>query len=260
MKNNKTKIFWGGLASLFMGAIFLFFLIPITHAESCRVLYADGWYQDAASIQGGTNACQELQYKEITKYPGGHAPDAISPKTGAAERLNCNCPGHGMVTFNNTSPGDSCESLCAKDVAPNADNYAYPNSGLIDDGSKSEGAAGTGSGVVSDDRPKSSGLIPCGNSSNPEDACTFCDFFVMALKLMQWGMGLLFILAGAGFFISGIMYIVSAGNSTMMTSAKDFMKACIIGVVIVLCAWLIVNTTMWILGAHRTGIWFTIDC
>lgn len=111
-----------------------------------------------------------------------------------------------------------------------------------------------------DSRPKGSGLIPCGNSSNPGDACTVCDFFVMAQGLMQWGLGLLFILAGAGFFISGILYIVSAGNSGMMTKAKGYLKLCVMGVAIVLLAWLMVNTTMWILGAKRTGIWYNISC
>lgn len=107
---------------------------------------------------------------------------------------------------------------------------------------------------------KASGFIPCGNSSSQADACTLCDFFVMFHGLMKWGMSLLFILAGVGIFISGIIYIISAGNSGMMTKAKGYLTMCIVGAVIVLCAWLIVNTTMWFLGAKRTGIWYNISC
>lgn len=104
-------------------------------------------------------------------------------------------------------------------------------------------------------------LVTCGNSSDPEQACTLCDLFVMMQGIMQWGMELLFVLAIAGIVISGIMYIISTGNPGMMEKAKGYLKICVEGTLIVLMAWLIVNTVMWLLGATRQGAWFTIsDC
>lgn len=105
---------------------------------------------------------------------------------------------------------------------------------------------------------EAAGLIPCGNPG--ENPCTLCDFFQMFYVLMKWGMSILFILAGVGIFISGIIYIISAGDPGMMTKAKGYLTMCIIGVVIVLCAWLIVNTVMWVLGGTMTGAWFTLKC
>ena len=102
------------------------------------------------------------------------------------------------------------------------------------------------------------GLIPCGDAG--ENPCTLCDFFLMFKKIMDWGMDILFILAGMGIVISGILYIISTGDPGMMTKAKGYLKLCIMGVVIVLLAWLLVNTIMWVLGATRTGIWYNISC
>jgi biotin transporter BioY len=66
--------------------------------------------------------------------------------------------------------------------------------------------------------------------------------------------------------IAGIMYIVSVGNSSMMTKAKDAIKTVLIGVTLVLCGWLIVNTIIGVLASDTMGIgvqkqnWYTFTC
>ena len=57
-------------------------------------------------------------------------------------------------------------------------------------------------------------------------------------------------LALVAIFFSGVMYIISSGDEGMMTSAKGFLKASLIGFAVVLGGWLIVNVTMWVLGAQ----------
>jgi hypothetical protein len=68
----------------------------------------------------------------------------------------------------------------------------------------------------------------------------------------------------AGLFFSGVMYIISAGDDGMMTSAKNFAKACLIGFAVVLGAWLIVNVTMWVISAQMLNIqhlnWYEFHC
>jgi hypothetical protein len=51
--------------------------------------------------------------------------------------------------------------------------------------------------------------------------------------------------------IAGIVYIVSAGDEGMMTTAKGLLKNAVIGFAIILGAWLIVNTVLWIIGTKE---------
>lgn len=100
------------------------------------------------------------------------------------------------------------------------------------------------------------GLVPCGNTSDPADACTLCKFLLMFQKIMDWGLTVIIVVAVAMIFISGILYIVSSGNPEMMQKAKGVLTACIIGVAIVFLAWLTINTILWVLGATTsTGTW-----
>lgn len=240
------------IISVFTGFIlsslaFIFFSSGTAHAEACRVLYIDGFYQDAGTIKANTDACKQLQYSELAKYTKGHPDGAINPKTKVTDiaKINCECPPHGVLTFDNT--GETCEALCKGESAKISTGNETGTTGATGvAASRSTGAAA------------GSGLIPCGNAG--QNPCTLCDFFVMFQGLMQWGLDILFILAGAGIVISGILYIISAGDPGLMTKAKGYIKMCIIGLVIVLSAWLIVNTVMWIMGATRQGIWYNINC
>lgn len=118
----------------------------------------------------------------------------------------------------------------------------------------------------------SSGLVPCGrNTDNPEtaqdetDACTLCHFIVGIKSLIDWGFGILVFVAIAALVISGIMYIVSAGNESMMEKAKGYIKQTLTGFIIVLGAWLIINYTMVLLGTRSdlgisVGGWSDFEC
>jgi len=107
------------------------------------------------------------------------------------------------------------------------------------------------------------GLIPCGNPDQP--ACTLCHFIIGFQGLVAFLLKLLITVALAGIFFSGVMYVISAGDETMITSAKNFAKASVTGFVMVLGAWLIVNVAMWALsvrsdmGIEKTN-WYTFNC
>ncbi|MBP7060815.1 MAG: hypothetical protein KBA91_02440 [Candidatus Moranbacteria bacterium] len=88
------------------------------------------------------------------------------------------------------------------------------------------------------------GIVPCGrNSGTAEEMapCTLCHVVVGAGRLMQWGMNIMTVIAITVIVAMGILYIVSAGNQGMMQTAKGGMLAALIGFVIMLSAWLIVN-------------------
>lgn len=111
---------------------------------------------------------------------------------------------------------------------------------------------------------QAAGLVPCGGESEP--MCDLCYLVVgfdniienIFLKLLAW-------VSLAGIAISGVMYMVSTGNETMIRQAKDFLKASVMGFTIVLTAWLMVNVAMLFLSAKSDlGVtatsWSTFDC
>lgn len=109
----------------------------------------------------------------------------------------------------------------------------------------------------------SKGIVPCGG---PTDPCTICHLIIGIHNLIDWGKNILVTITIVGIFISGIIYIVSTGNEQMITKAKAFLSACLIGFAITLSAWLIVNVTLfWIANANPDlGIgatnWYTFTC
>lgn len=104
-------------------------------------------------------------------------------------------------------------------------------------------------------------LVPCGKGAT---ACTLCDLIVGFSNLTKYLLGLLVTISIAGLFFAGVMYIISAGDDGMMKSAKDFAKACLMGFVIVLGAWLIVSIALWVVAANFGNIghsnWYTFSC
>ncbi|OGI34426.1 MAG: hypothetical protein A2259_05260 [Candidatus Moranbacteria bacterium RIFOXYA2_FULL_43_15] len=108
------------------------------------------------------------------------------------------------------------------------------------------------------------GIVPCGNSS--QSLCTLCHLIIGIKRLIDWGKNLLVTITFVGIFISGVMYIISAGEEAMTTQAKKFLSASLIGFTVTMAAWLIVNVVItWVasakpdLGIGKTG-WSTFTC
>jgi preprotein translocase subunit SecG len=112
----------------------------------------------------------------------------------------------------------------------------------------------------------SQSLVPCGQGSDPNNACTLCHLIVGIQNIIGFARDLLITVAAVGIFISGFMYIISSGNEQMVTKAKGFLSASLTGFTIVLMAWFIVNIIItWILPtAEGLGIeresWNKITC
>ncbi|MDO8240638.1 MAG: pilin [Candidatus Moranbacteria bacterium] len=107
------------------------------------------------------------------------------------------------------------------------------------------------------------GLVPCGNGG-VETACTLCHFVIGFQNLVNFMLKLVITMGFVGIFAAGVMYIISAGDDKMMGSAKSALTASLIGFGIVMGAWLIVNVTIWALGANigvATGQnWYDFNC
>ena len=64
-----------------------------------------------------------------------------------------------------------------------------------------------------------------------------------------WLLGIFAFFGVVGFTISGIMYLVSTGNEEMITKAKKYMLYSIIGVVVGLSGWVIIQAADALLDA-----------
>jgi hypothetical protein len=86
------------------------------------------------------------------------------------------------------------------------------------------------------------------------------------MGIITWGRNITVIVGLALIMVAGVMYIVSVGNSGLMTKAKDAIWTVFTGIVLVLCGWLIVNTVIGLLASDTMGIgiqkanWYTFSC
>ncbi|MEI6627273.1 MAG: pilin [bacterium] len=81
----------------------------------------------------------------------------------------------------------------------------------------------------------------CGN-------CTLCDMIGLIIGITNLIVYLSGVLAVIGFIWAGFIMITSYGNEARIKWAKEMMVAVVIGLFIVLLAWVIVNTIMTILA------------
>ena len=104
------------------------------------------------------------------------------------------------------------------------------------------------------------GFIPCEGSG-----CSFCDFAVLGNNILNWLIGILMVVFAIIVTAAGFGLVTSAGNPEAKTKAKQRMTNAIIGLLIVLAAWLIIDTLMRAVlrgGEGEVGStpWSTIEC
>jgi len=90
--------------------------------------------------------------------------------------------------------------------------------------------------------------IPCFKTGqicidNPEACkCGLCDFLYLFILLANWGMGIMGAVALLAFVAGGVMWLISGGNQNLITKGKAILTGTIKGIIIILCAYLIINT------------------
>ena len=110
---------------------------------------------------------------------------------------------------------------------------------------------------------KAAGLVPCGGEGEP--ACQLCHFFVMLNEILKFGITyiippiaiLLIAWGGAQMLLAGL-------RPASYKAGLETIQWVVIGVAVILGAWIIVNTFFMFIGvANWTGLregWFEIDC
>ncbi|MES2006952.1 MAG: pilin [Patescibacteria group bacterium] len=113
----------------------------------------------------------------------------------------------------------------------------------------------------------SAGLVPCGVSSDPLVAteCEACNVVELIQGIIMFLIGLSIPLAMVMFAYAGFLYFTSGagGGNENISKAKRIFTSSVIGFVLALTAWLIVNTVLYTVlnkDIYPNSSWFKIDC
>ncbi len=112
-----------------------------------------------------------------------------------------------------------------------------------------------------------SGLVPCGGvtAGNALGAteCGLCDLVTLSQNIINFLLMLTVPLSVGLFAWAGVLYFTSGGNPTNITRAHGIFRSVIIGFVIALSAWLVVQTILHSLVKKNfflTGTWNSLTC
>lgn len=99
-------------------------------------------------------------------------------------------------------------------------------------------------------------LVPC---SGPD--CQACHLVQLGNNLLVWFIGFVSSIIFLVFVIGGLKMVMSAGNEGGVSEAKGMMTSAVIGFVILLAAWLIVDTVLkMFVDEGKLGVWNEIQC
>lgn len=92
------------------------------------------------------------------------------------------------------------------------------------------------------------GLVPCGNPG--QDQCQFTHLLDLISNVINFIFIMIVPIAAALFVWWGFRYIISADDAQLRQSLKGYFKNLIIGIIIVMVAWLVVATLLKALGVN----------
>ncbi|MBP9686495.1 MAG: hypothetical protein KBD66_01695 [Candidatus Doudnabacteria bacterium] len=98
--------------------------------------------------------------------------------------------------------------------------------------------------------PAHAALVNCGNGDGGTvaDACKFSDFFNAAIGLIDYLLAGVAVVAVGGVVWGGVLMVTSNGNDSKVKSGKTAVKNAVVGLIIVLAAFLMVRSVFTILG------------
>ncbi|MDP1706393.1 MAG: hypothetical protein Q8L36_01060 [bacterium] len=110
-----------------------------------------------------------------------------------------------------------------------------------------------------------SGGVTCNQSAvNSEgmmtNACDFCDALVVAKNIINYLTQLAFVLVTAMIVWGAIQMIISAGSSEKFTHGKKGITDAVIGLLVIMATWLIINEFLHLLNGNLTLPWDNIQC
>lgn len=109
--------------------------------------------------------------------------------------------------------------------------------------------------VADDDR-----LLPCGPGTGED--CNICHLFELIDNVLQFAMfKIVPVLAGLMLIIGGVWFYFSGASEENRRRARAILTSVVIGIVLILSAWIVVNTILVETGIVEGGsLWYDIDC
>jgi hypothetical protein len=109
------------------------------------------------------------------------------------------------------------------------------------------------------DEGVASGLVTCGATG--QQACQACDIVGLVNSVVAWLVLILGTIAAIIIVIAGAKLVLAGGNQHAMQDAKSMITNMIIGYVIVLAGWLLIDTGLKaLLNDNNYGVWNQIQC
>lgn len=105
-------------------------------------------------------------------------------------------------------------------------------------------------------------LVPCGPGTGKE--CTWCHLMQLIKNIVDFMMYLVFPLAAVMIVVGGIMIMTAAGSTERVAKGRQIITAAVIGLLIALLSWLILDTIIKIIApnfeAASLGPWNQLNC
>jgi hypothetical protein len=99
---------------------------------------------------------------------------------------------------------------------------------------------------------EAAGLVPCGGGSG-EPECSVCDLVTLADNVINFIIQLSFVISALLFAYAGFLFFTAGADPGKVTSARKIFTNAIIGIIIILTAWLLVNVLLTVLTGDSAG-------
>lgn len=100
---------------------------------------------------------------------------------------------------------------------------------------------------------KPEGLVPCGpGKGGINETCNFCHLLTLGQNIIDYAMMIVFPLSAVMIVVGG-GYILTAGASeSNVSKGKEILTAAVVGLIIALCAWLIIDIIIRAVAGSQT--------
>lgn len=111
------------------------------------------------------------------------------------------------------------------------------------------------------------GSIDCGYNLGKDEngkpkggrLCGFSDFIILIQRIIEYVFVLVLPIMAIVFAYAGYLLLTSGGSESKRTAAKKAMTSALIGVVVIMSAWLLVKTVLVSLGVPQGADWFFLS-
>lgn len=211
----------------------------------------------------GASGSTTVHPSKTTTYAGSF--------TSTAGTANCS------ITLKVTSTATGGTSYGTQSTSQDGTSYGVQNATIGSSNSSASTQTSSGSSGSNTSSSNSSFLVPCGygSFSNSQYAldtkndqgstgCQACSLAQLVQNIINFIIGLSIPVAAALFAWAGVLYFTSAENISQRQKAKDIFKNAFIGFIIIITAWLVINTLLNVIfnqsSVFKGGNWFQIQC